>query len=77
MGSAFWVRRFLLVFGIVFAAIVAAHLLRGHELVYSLKESVLWAMISTNIFITSRIYQSRRGVHCALCKDTPEMQSGS
>lgn len=77
MGSAFWVRRFLLVFGIAFAAIAAAHLLRGHELVYSLKESVLWAMISTNIFITSRIYQSRRGVHCALCKDTPEMQSGS
>jgi len=77
MGSAFWVRRFLLVFGITFAAITAAHLLRGHELVYSLKESVLWAMISTNIFVTARIYQSRRGMHCALCKDTPEMQSGS
>ena len=76
MGILFWLRRFLLVFCIAFAVIVSAHLLRGHELAFSLSESLLWAMISANIFTASRIHQSRKGRHCALCKDTPEMQNG-
>ncbi|MEO8001368.1 MAG: hypothetical protein ABI644_05785 [Arenimonas sp.] len=75
MGVLFWLRRFLLVFSVAFAMIVSAHLLRGHELMYSLSESLLWAMISANIFTASRIYQSRKGIHCALCNDIPGMQN--
>jgi hypothetical protein len=75
VGILFWLRRFLLVFCIAFALILGAHLLRGHELMFSLSESLLWAMISANIFVTARIYQSRMGRHCALCRDTPEMQN--
>jgi len=72
MGTAFWIRRFLLVFGIAFSAIVSAHLLRGHELVFSLTESAVWAMISANIFVGARIFHSRQGRRCALCNDIPE-----
>jgi hypothetical protein len=74
MGTAFWIRRFLLVFGIAFSAIVSAHILRGHELVFSLTESAVWAMISAYVFVIARIYQSRRGNHCSLCNDIPETQ---
>lgn len=74
MGILFWIRRFLLVFAIAFSVIMGAHLLRGHELSVSLSESFLWAMISANIFTATRIRQSRQGRHCALCRDTPEMQ---
>ncbi len=76
MGVMFWLGRFLLVFSIAFAVIVSAHLLRGHELMFSLSESLLWAMISANIFTASRIYQSRKGVHCALCDDISGTQKG-
>jgi len=76
MGVMFWLRRFFVVFCIAFALILSAHLLRGHELKFSLSESLLWAMISANIFTASRIYQSRKGVHCALCNDIPGTENG-
>lgn len=71
MGIFFWIRRFLLIFGLVFAVLVSVHLLRGHELLFSLKESLLWGIITANIFVASRIYNSRQGKHCALCNDIP------
>ena len=75
MGVSFWLRRFLLIFCIAFAVIMCAHLLRGHELMFSLSESLLWAMISANIFVFTRIYHSRKGRHCALCNDIPDKQN--
>lgn len=71
MGIVFWIRRFILIFCLVFAVLVCVHLLQGHEPVFSLKESLLWGIISANIFVASRIYDFRRGKHCALCNDTP------
>lgn len=75
MGVLFWLRSFLLAFCMAFAVIMSAHLLRGHELMFSLSESLLWATISANIFTASRIRQSRKGQHCLLCNDCPEMQT--
>ena len=71
MGIAFWIRRFVLIFCLVFAVLACVHLLRGHELLFTLKESLLWGIITANIFVASRIYDSRRGRLCALCNDTP------
>lgn len=71
MGIAFWIRRFVLILCLVFVVLVCVHLLRGHELLPTLKESLLWGIITANIFVASRIVDSRRGRHCALCKDTP------
>lgn len=75
MGILFWLRRFLLVFCIAFVLIMSAHLLRGHELMFSLSESLLWAMISASIFTASRISQSSKARRCGFCRDTPEMQN--
>ena len=71
MGIVFWIRRFILIFGLVFTVLACVHLLRGHELLYALKESLLWGIITANIFEASRIYNSRRGRHCGLGNDTP------
>lgn len=76
MSTAFWIRRFLLVFGIAFSAIASAHLLRGHAFVFSLTESLVWAMISAGIFVGARRYHSRKGHQCALCNDTPDIKTG-
>jgi hypothetical protein len=75
MHILFWLRRFIPVFCIAFAVIVSAYLLRGHELMFSLSESLLWAMISANIFTTSHMYQSQKGQSGMLCKNAPEIQS--
>lgn len=71
MGIAFWIRRFILVFALVFTVLSCVHLLRGHEFIFTLKQSLLWGIIASNIFIASRVYNSRRGRHCGLCNDTP------
>lgn len=74
MGIGFWIRRFLTVLAGAFAVICAAQLLKGHGLMYSASQGLFWAIVAAAVFTGSRIYQSRRGQHCAICKDTPEMQ---
>jgi hypothetical protein len=74
MGTAFWIRRFLLVFVFAFIAIAGAQFfLRGRPIEPSITHGLLWAVVAAGIFTATRIYRSRRGQHCAICRDTPEM----
>lgn len=74
MGTLFWLRRLLQVFVIAFVVIAGAQLLRGHTPADAVHQALLWAAISSGVFVAARIRQSRRGQHCALCRDTPEMR---
>ena len=74
MGGSFWIRRFLLIFVMAFVVLAATQLVQGRTLDDSLTHALLWAAVSTTVFTGSRIYQSRKGRHCALCRDTPEMR---
>lgn len=74
MGAAFWIKRFLTVLVGASAIICAAQLIKGHDLTYSATQAAVWATIAAALFTTARIFQSRRGRHCAICKDTPEMR---
>ncbi len=69
MTTAFWIRRFFTVFAGAFLVIGAAQFLRHHPVSYL--ETLFWAALSATIFTVGRIYQSRRGQHCAICKDIP------
>ena len=73
MGGAFWVRRLLTVLAGAFVVIAAAQLLRGRAVEEAIPHASLWAPVAAVIFTGSRLYQSRRGQHCAICKDTPQM----
>jgi len=74
MSFAFWIRRFLTVLIGAFVVIFLAQQLRGHDLAYAAVQASIWAPLSAAIFTVARFFQARRGQHCALCKDTPEMQ---
>lgn len=76
MGVSFWVRRFFTVLVGAFLIIAGAQCLKGHEVGYALTQGLIWALVTASIFIAARMYQSRRGQHCAICKDTPEMRRG-
>ncbi|MDB5933428.1 MAG: hypothetical protein JWQ01_772 [Massilia sp.] len=71
-GIRFWIGRFCWMTGIVFAILVLAGLLRGRAVEMTLVESVLWALVSSSVFTGWRYYQARKGVACALCRDTVE-----
>lgn len=73
MGMAFWIRRFVLVYLVALVAIGAAQWLRGRSIEVAMEHALVWAAISSVVFVSARLYQARRGQHCALCGDTPEM----
>ncbi len=74
MGTAFWIRRSLVVFAAVFAVLFVVSLLKGRGVEGGLAFSALWALITTAVFTVARVYQSRRGQACALCDDIPAEQ---
>ena len=74
VSNAFWIRRFFTVLAGAFVVICAAQMLRGHDLPYSAAQGVIWGSISATVFTVARFFQARRGRHCAICRDTPEMQ---
>ena len=74
MGTWFWIRLFFTVLALAFVLIAGAHLLRGRSAKYAVGEGIVWSLITASIFISTRLYRSRKGQHCAMCADTPEMQ---
>ena len=73
MGASFWIRRFLTVLFSAFVIIGGVQLLKGHSPSYAAFQAAVWSLLSATVFTVSRFFQARRGQHCALCKDTPEM----
>jgi hypothetical protein len=72
MGTAFWIRRFLVVLGVAFVIIAGSQLLRGRTTEDSVLHGLLWSVISAAIFTVVNIYRWRRGQQCALCVDAPD-----
>lgn len=77
MGAAFWIKRFLTVLVGAFIVIAAAQLLKGREVAYSILQGAIWGLLTAAVFTGARYWQSSRGQHCAICKDTPEMRVGA
>jgi len=76
MPLSFWIKRFVTVFLGAFAVLLVVGMLKGHAVATAASESAIWAGIAATIFIATRVYRSRRGQHCELCRDTPQMQQG-
>jgi hypothetical protein len=72
MGAAFWIRRFLLVATLATGVLFAVYLARGRDLERAGLEAVVWATASALAFTLTRLYWSRRGYACAMCRDMPE-----
>jgi hypothetical protein len=72
MGTAFWVKRYVVVLAIAFAIIVIGQLVQQRTLEHALFEGAIWAPLAAAIFIAVRIVRARRGDACALCNDIPQ-----
>jgi len=72
MGFEFWFVRAVKVYLGVAVLLFIIRLLKDNSILESFTFAILWAFVSTVIFIGSRVYHSRKGVKCALCNDTPE-----
>ena len=72
MGYKFWIIRSLKVFIGISVLLFVVQLLKQHSIVDSIIFAFIWSSLSTSVFIGSRVYQSRKGIECALCDDTPD-----
>ena len=69
---SFWIRRYIWMVGIVTMLVFGSKLLRRFAPDQVITESFLWGLVSAAIFTGTRYYNARRGVACAMCRDTPE-----
>jgi cell division protein FtsW (lipid II flippase) len=76
MKPNFWIKRFFVIFIGAFLILLVVGLFKKRSLERAIAESAVWAGLTAVVFVTARIYQSRKGQHCALCRDTPEMARG-
>ena len=75
MGPAFWIKRFFTVFAGTFLLLCAVQMVfKGQSLAAAAGYAALWAFIASTVFTVARFFQARSGRHCAICRDTPEMQ---
>ena len=72
MGRSYWIKRFVVVTALGFAVLMVVELLKGHGYEASLTFSAVWSLIASAAFTAARIYHSRKGRYCAICRDTPE-----
>ena len=75
MGYRFWLLRFVVVYLGALAVIGAGQLLRGRSVEHAISHGLVWAAVTACVFIAARLYHSRKGRHCALCRDIPERPS--
>lgn len=75
MGTAFWIKRFLVVMAGASAIICLSQLRKGLGFEYAATQGAIWGVVSAALFTGARYWQARKGQHCALCKDTPEMNN--
>jgi hypothetical protein len=71
MEKTLWIRRYVLTLVLAFVVFSGAHLLRGRPFESSVVEGLIWSVIFASIFVGLRTYQSRKGAHSAIGKDTP------
>jgi len=69
-STAFWIRRYLTVVAGVFVLLTGTYLLYGMSGADALREAGIWSVLSGSVFTASRYRQARKGMHCALCRDT-------
>ncbi len=72
MGFKFWLTRSTKVYLFIAITLLVVELIKGHAFIDALSFSLLWSLITTAIFITTRIYHLSKGRECQLCQDSPK-----
>lgn len=64
----FLLKRFSTGFGISFALLVTVYLLRGQDTRGALTDALMWALISTSIYVGAAYYHISNKLPCAICR---------
>lgn len=67
-----WIIQYLIATPVVAMLLGGIQMLKGRELEYAVEFGLLWGVISTTIFIATRIYYYKKGLYCKVCNDLPK-----
>ena len=67
-----WIFQYVMMLLALFVLFSGVQYLKGRELEYALEFGVLWAFVSSTIFLAVRIRNYKNRVACQLCNDLPE-----
>lgn len=73
MSKAFWAKRFLLVASCAFGLLMLVYLAKGHPWNQAVVDAVVWAFITSVIYLGVLRYRIGQNPQCALRRATPEM----
>jgi uncharacterized membrane protein len=71
-SNGFWVKRWLKVFGGMVLLLIAVGLLKDRSFDAVLPEALFWSLFASTLLIGTRYSRARRGIACAMCRDTVE-----
>ena len=71
-SNRFWVIRWLTVFTGMMLLLVGVGLAKGQAPGSVCADAAFWALLSSTLLIGTRYARARRGIACALCRDTVE-----
>jgi xanthine/uracil permease len=60
MGTAFWLKRFLMALGVAFVVLFGAELAKGHSQVAALRFALLWGLVTGTVFTVASYARYRR-----------------
>ena len=72
MGYKFWIKRALKVYISVALILFIVELIKENTVQNAIYFALLWSLITTVIFISTRVYYLSKGVKCHICQDSPE-----
>jgi Na+-driven multidrug efflux pump len=69
MGTAFWLKRFLMALAVAFVVLVGAELAKGHSQEAALRYALSWGLVTGTVFTLASYVRYRRNPACWLPDD--------
>ncbi len=66
-----WAIQYLVMAIVFFALFAGVQYLKGRGLEYSVEFGILWALITSTIFLATRAYYFKKNIACQVCNDLP------
>ncbi|AOE50367.1 hypothetical protein [Kangiella sediminilitoris] len=66
-----WIIQYAMMAAVLFVLLAGVQYLKGKSIDYSIEFGVLWALITSTIFLATRTYYFKKNIACQVCNDLP------
>lgn len=74
MRVKLWVKLASTLFAVILCVLFSVYMIKDHGMVKAAWSAALWSLVSTSVFVATRLYHSSKGRRCELCNDMPAQE---